>query len=99
MDISRDDFLKHVGTEFRVDPGNDGDPVKLELASVTPIHRSGVGTRDDPFSAEFHGPAGPVLTQRIYSFDHAELGTLEIFIVPIGSDPKTGRMRYEAIFN
>ncbi|MDX6508976.1 MAG: hypothetical protein QOG81_728, partial [Gaiellaceae bacterium] len=36
------------------------------------------------------------LPQQIYRFDHDELGTLEIFIVPIGTDE--GGVRYEAVF-
>ncbi len=38
-----------------------------------------------------HAPQGT------YRLTHAELGTLEVFLVPIG--PDAGGMRYEAIFN
>jgi len=36
------------------------------------------------------------LPQRTYDLVHPELGTLQIFIVPLG--PQGGEMRYEAIF-
>jgi hypothetical protein len=34
----------------------------------------------------------PPLPQRIYRVEHAELGAIEIFLVPIAAD------RYEAVF-
>lgn len=99
MDVTREDFLGQVGTEFSIEPGPDAESVTLELTSVKPLTRSGVGSREDPFSAEFLGPAQPVLVQSIYPMTHERLGTLELFIVPLGPDPETGGMRYEAVFN
>ena len=40
----------------------------------------------------FRGPSLPILPQRIYPLEHAALGRLELFIVPIGPG------QYEAIF-
>jgi hypothetical protein len=45
-----------------------------------------------PFSLEFQGGPNPPLPQRIYRVEHDELGSLEIFLVPIAAD------RYEAVF-
>ena len=44
----------------------------------------------------FRGPLAPVMPQRIYPLAHETLGSLELFIVPIG--PRDGGMVYEAIF-
>jgi hypothetical protein len=49
-----------------------------------------------PFSLLFRGPAESVLPQATYPLQHAQLGTLAIFLVPIsrGADG----VRYEAVF-
>jgi hypothetical protein len=44
----------------------------------------------------FRGPRTPVLPQRIYRLEHAVMGPLEIFLVPIGPDAEG--MRYQAVF-
>ena len=49
-----------------------------------------------PFVATFRGPQEPRLPQRIYRLDHDGLGTLELFLVPVGRDAQG--VRYEAIF-
>ncbi len=99
MDIEYKDFLDKVGTEFSVTTELGGNALVLKLASVTRLPSTGVGQRAEPFSLEFHGPNEPLLEQRIHSLQHDELGDIELFIVPLGPDPDTGRMRYEAIFN
>ena len=48
------------------------------------------------FSLLFRGPVDPFLSQGTYRLDHAELGALDIFLVPIGPDAEG--MRYEAVF-
>ena len=48
-----------------------------------------------PFSVVFRSP-GPVLAQRTYRLQHAELGAFDLFIVPIAQGPDG--VRYEAVF-
>lgn len=48
------------------------------------------------FSLMFTTPPGPFLPQAIYPITHPELGTVELFVVPLG--PKDGANRYEVIF-
>jgi hypothetical protein len=48
------------------------------------------------FSVVFRGLMAPVLPQGTYHFTHAELGELDLFLVPIGPDSEG--MRYEAAF-
>ena len=50
----------------------------------------------DPFSLIFVGPGEPMLPQAIYALTHADLGVLEIFVVPIAGDAEG--VRYQAIF-
>ncbi len=72
-------------------------PVELELIEVQELP----GSPSDPdarsFSALFLGPADPALPQQTYSVSHAALGTLLLFIVPIGRDAQS--IRYEVVFN
>lgn len=90
------DFSGRVGEGFRV-PVADGSIV-LALTEVTSLARADhAGPRRAPFSLIFRGPLAPALPQRIWPLEHPALGTLEIFLVPIG--PDAAGMRYEAIFN
>jgi Domain of unknown function (DUF6916) len=93
--VKLDTFAPHVGTNFRLE-GNDG-ALELTLTEATPggIKDTRRGARA-PFSLTFRGPAQPVLPQRIYRLDHAALGGLDIFLVPIGADPEG--VTYEAVF-
>lgn len=99
MNSEYQDFLNNVGSEFTVARKLGGNPLVLELVSVTPLPSTGVGHRAAPFSLEFRGPNEPLLEQAIHSLEHDGLGRLELFLVPLGPDPETDRMRYEAIFN
>lgn len=57
---------------------------------------AGQGGERTPFSLEFVGPAEPLLAQQTLRLEHAELGVLELFVVPIARD--SGGARYEAVF-
>ena len=85
-------FEPHVGTTFTAEVAPAAVP--LVLASVTTLAERPGGR--DPFSLLFRGPAEPLLPQAIQRLEHAELGALEIFIVPLGRDAE--QTRYEAIF-
>jgi hypothetical protein len=89
------DFAPCVQQTFRV--ALDDASLDLELIAAEPLG-SGAPAPDRrrPFSLTFRGPKAPVLEQRIYRLDNAALGTLEIFLVPIGRD--AAGLRYEAIF-
>ncbi len=93
-------FTSCVGTNFRI-TFTDG-VLDLTLSAVEPhgtrVPRpDGPDLRTEPFSLLFLGPPRPVLPQRTWDLTHPVLGTLAVFLVPIG--PKDGRMRYEAVFN
>ena len=70
-----------------------GASLKLVLAEVEEL---GESQHRRAFSLRFLGPAQPILPQATYRLDHPALGSLEIFLVPLG--PKDGGMRYEAVF-
>jgi pimeloyl-ACP methyl ester carboxylesterase len=91
-------FSEHLGTTFRIYPSAES-PLGIELISVTELgeepERDVAGHRR-PFSILFRGTRDVLLPQRIYRIEHAEIGSFEIFLVPIGPDDKGHR--YEAIF-
>lgn len=92
------EFQQRLGQEFRLDLGG-GNELRLELATVRDL-----GRRADPsgelstYALVFRSPGERRhAPQGTYRLTHAGLGTLEIFLVPIGPDPVG--MRYEAVFN
>jgi hypothetical protein len=92
-------FAPCVGTPFTVRREGARD-VRLVLAEAraarrSPTHPEGIG-RPEPFSLVFSGPREPVLAQRIHRLEHAALGRIDLFIVPIGRDAVA--TRYEAVF-
>jgi hypothetical protein len=87
--LTVDDFRPLLADPFRVVP-ESAPPFEVELVEVTEIPR-GPGGRA-PFSLVFRGGPNPPLEQRIQRVEHGELGTLDIFLVPIAPD------RYEAVF-
>ena len=92
--LTVESFAPAVGDAFAVH-GATPAPLRLELAEARPLGPAPPGGRA-PFSLVFRGPADPVLAQRIYRLEHAGLGTLEIFLVPVGRD--AAGTRYEAVF-
>ena len=94
-DIVRDDLDSIVGESFTVSAEPTSDLVLHEVSFL----RSGPTGLDESrsFSALFRGPTEPALEQATYVLNHAELGDLTLFLVPIAAD-ETSRT-YEVIFN
>ena len=92
-------FADRVGETFRICP-DETQTVATELVDVTDLSaRAGPEVAHyprAPFSIVFRGPMSPILPQRIYRLEHDEIGTFELFLVPIGLDREG--MRYEAVF-
>lgn len=97
QDLTPSSFEEHLGTRFRLHFGGEA-PLEAELFQVA-RHEEHDGPRKQPFSIFLRIPreAGPLLPQSIYRVEHDQLGTMEIFLVPVGPD-ELG-MRYEAVFN
>ncbi len=91
--LTKESFLPHLDAAFRL---TSVEPA-LELRLVEVEARWGKGPTREPFSLVFLGPRDPVLPQRIYRLEHADLGALELFLVPVGRDGSG--TRYEAAFN
>jgi hypothetical protein len=97
--LSVDDFTPAVGQRFVADLDGTGS-LDLELVKAATFE-AGAAARDEsgtrsPFNVQFRGPAEPILPQRIYRLENDHVGTLEIFLVPIGNDGSA--TSYEAVF-
>jgi hypothetical protein len=97
--LTQTDFASCVSDRFLV-RADAGPAIELELIEATRLEcraPPGQPLRREPFSLVFRGPVSPWLLQAIYPVEHARLGQLELFLVPIGPDQHG--MRYEAVFN
>lgn len=88
-------FVDCLGTVFRLDAG-EALSLELTLIEAEATRFSSQADSSPAFSLIFRGALQPILPQQIYKFEHDRLGTLEMFIVPIGPDNQG--MRYQAIF-
>jgi hypothetical protein len=94
------DFAEQLTTVFRLQTG--AEPLPIELVEVQRASYAddpaavGPAGRREPFNLLFRGPRSPYVRQGSHRLEHDRLGTLEIFLVPLGPDA-TG-MRYEAVF-
>jgi hypothetical protein len=87
-----DDFTPHLEATFELHA--EAGAVPLRLAKADPAGNS--GRPGGAFSLIFVAPKGPWLPQKIYPVTHPALGTMEIFLVPVG--PAFGGNSYQAIF-
>lgn len=95
QDLTHSSFEEHLNTSFHVHFGGEA-PLEVALYQVR-LHEAHGGPRKQPFSLYFRGPRQPVLPQQIYRLEHDRMGTMEIFLVPVGPDGQG--MGYEAVFN
>jgi hypothetical protein len=97
--FSLETFAPLIGDVFRLTI-DDSNPLELTLAEASPFgDASDAAAREGlraPFSLFFTGPLQPVLAQATVPLEHSGLGTIHLFLVPIG--PMDGSMRYEAAF-
>jgi hypothetical protein len=88
--LSLQDFAPYRNTMFHIAeaPGYEFGLAELSDHSTSQLEQ---------FSLVFTCPALPWLPQGTYTFAHADMGELALFIVPIG--PADGAMRYESVFS
>lgn len=91
--LRQEDFARHVDDTFLLRPPA-GEPLEVRLIETAGV--GGTPADRDPFSVVFRGPAEPLLPQAIYRLEHDRLGTLDLFLVPLG--PSADGMSYEAVF-
>ena len=67
--------------------------LSVNTVKALPAHRF----RDAPFSLTLSGPRSPLLPQASYAVQHPVLGTVQLFMVPVGQDEQS--TQYEVTFN
>lgn len=92
-ELTLETFTPVVGDVFEVDAGEAG---MLELKLVEATAAPDPNAPREPFTLTFKGPVEPILAQQIVPLRHGSLGTLEIFVVPVGRDADAAS--YEAVF-
>ena len=95
--LTANEFSKHVNTNFRatIDDATQADLELVEVKSYSSKHEEQSGM--ERFSIYFTGRANPFLIQKLYAFQHAEMGEFEMFLVPLSRNEEESR--YEAVFN
>jgi hypothetical protein len=91
------DFTAHLGSEFRLRL-SDGAALEVVLMEATahPYLPPQPGRRRG-FSLVLRSALPGALPQGIYALEHPAMGTMGLFLVPIGL--REGGMCYEAVFN
>jgi hypothetical protein len=95
--LTQEVFARQLHSKFRV-RAETPRPVELELVEVKgwysqTMEQGGM----ERFSLFFTGPADILLPQQSYPLEHEQLGTLDIFLVPVARTEEG--LRYEAVFN
>jgi hypothetical protein len=90
---TQQEFAKHLGTKFQVQVASE-QTIDVELVEVSELKQS---PRQEQFGILFRGPNEFFLGQGTRRLHHQEVGSTELFLVPIRQDA-TG-FYYEAIFN
>jgi|SRR4051794_40405037 hypothetical protein len=91
--LNIEDFSKHLNTKFKV-YRTDDEIFEAELVGVYDLRNDHVL---QTFSVEFLLPREFGVEQKIYKIEHPELGTIELFMVPV--EQNESGIRFEAIFN
>jgi hypothetical protein len=91
--LTKEAFAENLNTKFRI-PVQGGSAAELELVEV--VETMATPSRQQ-FSVFFRGPLDYMLPQAIYRMEHEKMGTIDLFIVPIGKEPDG--FHYEAVFN
>ncbi len=96
--LNKEDFEAHLKSRVTVRLEDRGS---CELLLVEVIHigaKQARGAARHAFSVLFSGAEDFHLEQMIYRVEHGELGEMDLFLVPLGPDPATGKLLFEAVF-
>ena len=95
-DLTEQEFSRHLNSTFQLNLQDQ--TLDLKLVEVK-AYMSGKNEQAgmERFSIYFDGPPDRRLPQGVYHLEHADMGGLDLFLVPIARDEK--KFRYEAVFN
>jgi len=95
-DMTEQGFSHHLNSTFQLNLEDHTIELKLvEVNAYMPRKNEQAGM--ERFSIYFEGPPDRRLPQGLYHLEHADMGSLDLFLVPIAGDEK--KFRYEAVFN
>lgn len=91
------EFEPHLGSLFVAAATESQPTVRFTLAKAEALKKTG-GFAGEQFSLRFDAPPGHRIESRIYQLSHPVLGSLELFISPVGSaDRFGGQQKGEAV--
>lgn len=98
MELTEETFRALQGETFKIKFTED------QLLTGRLVEIRGLSMNKDdarqPFSLLFIvDQENQYFTQAIFDVFHPDLGSLSVFMVPLGPDASTNKMRYEAVFN
>jgi len=95
-DMTEQEFSRHLNSTFQLNL--EDHTMELKLVEVN-AYMSGKNEQAgmERFSIYFDGPPDRRLPQGLHHLEHADMGGLDLFLVPIAGDEK--KLRYEAVFN
>jgi hypothetical protein len=88
-------FRPYIGDTFSF-PVQGHEALSFELVEVNSLNQQKESLRE-PFNLIFKGPSKPQVPQGTYRLDHDTLGSLVLFMVPVGATD--GGLLYESLFN
>lgn len=100
--LTQGDFADHLNTVFQAPIETDGGdataaiPFKLTEVNALPNSNEPRPDKRGPFSLILHAPIEGQPAQGIYTLNHDKMGTLSLFLVPVGSD--SDGVLFEAVF-
>jgi hypothetical protein len=93
--LTAQEFAKHLNSKFRL---ATEEPIELELSEVKAyFSKANEQSGLERFSIFFTGPGDCYLRQRVYTLQHEQMGTFDLFLVPVGQNQRG--FLYEAVFN
>jgi hypothetical protein len=93
--VTREEFAALLNQDFEI--ATEAGALPMRLVDVRPLGGAGPGSKRTPFALTFRAAPDVRLPQCIYRVSHAQLGALDIFIVPIAV--ATDGALFEAVFN
>ena len=95
-DMTEQEFSRHLNSTYQLNLEDHNMELKLvEVKAYAPGKNEQAGM--ERFSVYFDGPPDRPLTQGLYHLEHADMGGLDLFLVPVAGNEK--KFCYEAVFN
>lgn len=95
-DMTEQEFSRHLNSTFQLNLEDHNMELKLvEVKAYAPGKNEQAGM--ERFSIYFDGPPDRPLPQGLYHLEHADMGGLDLFLVPVAGNEK--KFCYEAVFN